>query len=97
MSNLKSEFNSVLTKLTPLVRKPEPVSEANMPDAGKALEILTKLKPLLRAKDTTSIKLIEGIRGFPGTEELVKSIEGYKFKQASDLLESIEGKLMNDE
>jgi len=96
MNSLKSELESVLSKLALQVQKTKPSGEAKIIDNDKVLELYSKLEPLLRAKDTNCIKLLDEIRNIPDTEELVKNIEGYKFKQALVLLESIKGKLTID-
>jgi HPt (histidine-containing phosphotransfer) domain-containing protein len=55
-------------------------------DVSAAAEVFEELDPLLRKNCISSLKLTDKLREVSGTDELIKLIEGYKFKQAADLL-----------
>jgi hypothetical protein len=58
-------------------------------DTGKMLEILDKLEPLVKNKDTDCMSLVDDLYSVPGAEELINQIEGYKYKQALTTLENL--------
>jgi len=97
IQNLKSELILVLNELAPLLDETKIFASHDSFDAVKALSIIEKLEPMLRDKDTSCIELTEEIASaVPGSEELIKQIDGFKFKQAIASLERIKESLVSD-
>jgi CheY-like chemotaxis protein len=89
LSALEAELKSVLNELMPLLEKKEEPKKLIALDAEETLELFKKLEPLLKNRDTKSLQLLDLIRAVPGTEELAYQIEGFNFKQAAEMLESL--------
>jgi len=93
MRSLETELKFVLEKLTPLLTETGSKNKAEPVDAEKILELLEKLEPMLKEKDTDCLTLLDQIRAVPEMEELVEQIEDYNFKQALKTLETIKKNL----
>jgi len=89
LSALETELKSILNELALLLEKKEEPKKLIALDAEKTLELFEKLEPLLKNRDTKSLQLLDLIRAVPGTEELAYQIEGFNFKQAAEMLESL--------
>jgi len=86
---LKAELNTVLEELAPL---PDKSAEPVMPeiqDSEQILTIIKKLEVMLDEINPECVNLLGEIRAIPGTEELVRLIENYDFKEAAGTLTEI--------
>lgn len=87
--NLEAELRSVLGKLAPKAAAPAPPDLTGQ-QAGKSeltasvntAELFEKLEAMLVNRNPECINLLNDIRAVPGTEELVKLIEDFEFRQA---------------
>jgi signal transduction histidine kinase/DNA-binding response OmpR family regulator len=84
---LKSELNTVLSELSPLldyVGKSEenqtPVPP--IPDSEKIHELLAKLETLLKGGNPECVKMIDDLRAVPNSGHLIKKIENFEFETA---------------
>ena len=95
IKNLESELTLVLNELAPLLNEKMFTGKSDSLDIGKALELIEKLEPMLKNRDTKCVKLIEDVYAIPGMENLAKFIMGYKFKQALAEAESLKERLVS--
>jgi hypothetical protein len=88
---IEVELERILGALKHLSEKPDSIVDAASAalDNESAGELFEKLEPLLRKNCISSLKYLDELRDISGTEELVKQIESYKFKQALDILEDL--------
>jgi len=89
LNQFESEVNMVLDKLTPLLIEANAKSIIKTTDKHKIWEIIKKLEPLLVTKNPACEDMIDDIRTIPNTENLIKQIENFKFKQALEALSNI--------
>jgi len=55
--------------------------------------LLDELEPVLKAGNTKCLTYIDKLRLISGSEELIKQIEGFKFKPAIEILTELKKKL----
>lgn len=79
---LKTELNTVLFKLEPLLFEDEMKNAQKPVDADRIREILEKLEPLLVECNGECMMMLEDIRSIPGTEELARHVEEFDFDKA---------------
>jgi len=96
---LKAELKAVLLELMPQYEKI--VKNANeMPiepiDEKSIRELLEKLTPLLKRQSTSCFDYINNLRRIPGSEELIKQMNGLNFPEAFDILCGMKKKLNID-
>ncbi|MCL2821238.1 MAG: ATP-binding protein [Oscillospiraceae bacterium] len=99
MLKLGLELKAALDELSPLAAELDEKRDANKNksfDAGKALDVIDLLKPLLESKDTKCMKYLDDLYEIPGTEKLTDEIEKYKFKQAIKTLAIIREGLLSE-
>ena len=88
-------MDAVLEKLAPMLEK----NEADIgivaveTDEKKIWEIIEKLEPILVSHSTQCVELIDEARSIPGSEELIRYMDEFEFKQAVEALEEIKKKL----
>jgi signal transduction histidine kinase/CheY-like chemotaxis protein len=88
--NLEAELIIVLNKLTPLLSETTRAIDKSEPvDTDRMLEIFDRLEPLLKSKDTECLSFIDDLYSVPGAEELIKQIEGYRYKHALTTLDNL--------
>ena len=97
IQNLEVELKRVLDDLAPLLSEARNIERTNAIDSEKALKLFEDLEPLLKNKDTKCMKLINDLCTVQGTEELVRQLEGFKFRQALESLERLTGKLVPED
>jgi len=95
MQDLKDELSRVLTKLAPLLLETRDISKLENVDTDKAIKLLNDLEPLLKSRDMKCLKLLDDLHFIPGSELLIKQIEGLKFKQALETLKKIKDKMVS--
>jgi len=93
MYSLKTELQSVLDELSPLLMETKDGKKIEAVDVAKALELIEKLEPLLRNNDTESLKFLDELYAVPGADELIHQIEEYEFKLAITKLEHLKKRL----
>jgi HPt (histidine-containing phosphotransfer) domain-containing protein len=98
MKTLNDELKQVLDKFTPLLAEIENARAAKItlegyPDMQKIREILLKLETMLLNKNPECEDLIDDVMTIPETEELLKQIDSFNFKQASFELTKLKEKL----
>jgi CheY-like chemotaxis protein len=94
VQNLEDELILVLDKLAPLLAEATRTVGRNEPvDTARIHEIFDRLVPLLESKDTECLSFVEDLYSVPGAEELIKQIEGYRYKQALTTLYNLKMKL----
>jgi CheY-like chemotaxis protein len=83
---LESELKAVLEKLAPMLAEAAAETEARNKDVvlseEELRELFDKLENMLKNRNPECADLLDNIRAVPGTEELIRQIEGFKFKQA---------------
>ncbi|MCL2810014.1 MAG: ATP-binding protein [Treponema sp.] len=82
MRILKTELDSVLCELAPLLNDVKEVNKSFDFDMEKALKLFERLEPLLRRNNTECLEFIDDLYDIPKTEELITQIERYKFDDA---------------
>jgi CheY-like chemotaxis protein len=97
MRSLNNEMKSVLERLALLSadisimmvseQRSEPVSQEEL------TELLEKLEPMLKEKDTASLQFLPSLRTAPAAQELADQIEDYNFKQALGTLQTLREEL----
>jgi PAS domain S-box-containing protein len=80
---LESELKTVLNELSPLLEE-ENRKEVVVANKEQIRIILRKLEPMLVSKNPECEDMIDDVRRIPSSEELVKSIENFKFKKAQE-------------
>ena len=87
LSALEAELDASLAELAELAAGlPGPPPQAAPLDPEKTRELLAALKPLLERGNPECLKLIDDLRGLPGSEELIRQMENLNFKQAAETL-----------
>ena len=86
---LETKLKSVLEKLAPLLIESEKNRKTKEADAETAKKIIEKLETMLIERNPQCVNMIDDIRAIPGTEELMREMEKFKFKQAINELEKI--------
>jgi len=92
MNLLKTELNTVLEHLTPLVDSSasrQRILQAEPLDAEKRRDLLAKLEPLLEDGNPECLNFIDSLRLVPGSEELIFLMEDMEFERASAALEKL--------
>jgi len=93
---LENELNLVLSKLSPLVvaeEETDKMSGISTASTEEAREIIEKLEPLLIRHSMESMNMLEQIRSVQGSEELLRYIEDFEFKQAIAELSNVKERL----
>jgi signal transduction histidine kinase/response regulator of citrate/malate metabolism len=80
--NLMAEMEMALGRLEPLLAEAVKNNAPQPPDKSKIQVLFDKLEVMLNDRNPETIKLIDDIRAIPDSEELLKQIEDYEFKQA---------------
>jgi len=94
IQNFESEIILVLNELAPLLDETRVITSGDSLDKEKAIKLIEKLEPLLLSKDTSSMEMVDEIAAsIPGSEELIKQVEGCMFKQAIKTLNSLKESL----
>ena len=94
MENLETELKSVLEKLTPMLLAGKKAEDEEAKKAVKELteeqlKILEQLEHMLKNKNPQCINHVDELRKMPETEELVRQIEDFEFRKASDALNEL--------
>ena len=89
LKRFKLELEHVLEKMAPLLQEANNREVTQTEDKQTIQDIITKLEPLVANKNPDCEEMLEEIRTIPGSEELIKAIENFKFKQAMEELQSI--------
>ena len=96
MQSLEVELNAVLAELTPLVQKPagNGSTQTTEPVDKNALRLmLDDLEQYLEDKDPEALSFIDDLRAVPGSEVLIRQIEGFDFDLAVGTLASLKQEL----
>jgi len=99
MNLLKTELNTVLEHLTPLVDSSasrQRILQAEPLDAKKLREILEKLEPLLEDGNPECLNFIDSLRLMPESEELIFLMEDMEFERASATLAELKKRVFID-
>ena len=97
MNLLRNELAEALEKLKPYLQiernlaQPEPPD--SMFDAKEVSEVFEKLEPLLNSGSPESLKLVNCLRGIPGSEELIEQIEDFNFGNAEKTLSELKKRI----
>ncbi|MCL2042535.1 MAG: response regulator [Treponema sp.] len=98
MNILERELITVIEELRPLIDESAVQNNIQSPHCGSApdtaqvLALFKKLEPMLFNVNSECIDLLDDIRAVPGTQELVRQIEDFNFKDAADTLLSLKEK-----
>ena len=87
--DLDVELKNVLKELAPFLKETRVAAAPGDIDLEKTLKFLEELGLLLKEKDTHCIERLDEIAAIPGSEELLKHVEGFKFRQAIISLNSL--------
>jgi len=95
--SLETELKSVLDKLAPLLNEANKRRKIKFEafDADKTLRIFERLEPLLEERSFDTIQFVDELAVIPGTDELVKHIDNFDFKNALEVLQSIKNNLID--
>ena len=85
-SALKTNLESVIEELRPLVTQKTPGSESQIPNQEQTLVLFEKLKTMLENLNPECMNLLNELSAIPGTEELVMHVEQFDFESASKTL-----------
>jgi len=92
MEVLEKELKSVLEKLAPLLKEAAAVKKAVPINEEKLHQLFEQLESMLKNRNPESIRLLDELRTIIGTEELVKYIEDFDFKNAAIALSVLKEK-----
>ena len=81
MNLIKTELESVLEELKPLLDEPQ--EELRVLPPEQILILFEQLEPMIENLDPMCIGLLDDIRAVPGSEKLASQIEDYDFKAAA--------------
>ena len=94
---LRNELSKVLYDLKPYLKETanpvQPETSSRPIDGVMVLELFEKLEPLLSSGSPESLKLVEDLRGIPGSDELIEQIEDFYFGSAVKTLAELKEKL----
>jgi CheY-like chemotaxis protein len=79
---LETELNAALRELAPLLRDAESEVAAEPVDTAKALELFEQLEALLKRGNPDCLNLIGGLRAIPGSGNLIRQMNDFKFRPA---------------
>jgi len=79
---LETELSAVLRELAHLADKSPPPTATPL-DAAAARELLSRLEPLLKTGNAECREFTDSLRLIPGSEALIRQIEGFDFEQAA--------------
>jgi CheY-like chemotaxis protein len=79
---LETELKAVLGKLAPMLTEAAAKNKAAAISWEEQHELFERLEDMLKNRNPGCIDLIEKLRAVPGTEELIRQIEIFHFKQA---------------
>jgi signal transduction histidine kinase/CheY-like chemotaxis protein/HAMP domain-containing protein len=82
MNALKTELDTVLEELSPLLSKQEVPTQSTTLSTKEVIKLLERLEPLIKSGNPNCIEMIDELRAVPETELLVKQIEDFDFKPA---------------
>ncbi|MCL2805723.1 MAG: ATP-binding protein [Treponema sp.] len=92
MAVLEKELNAAIKELMPLVSSS--IAEASVPlDTKSMKEMLEELEPILKDSDPECLAFTEKLRSIPGSEELIRQMEDFKFKIALEALAELKKKI----
>ena len=86
---MKTELMSVLEKLEPLFEEIPTSAPGVVLNEKEEIELLEKIKPMLKTGDVKCLKLLDEIRSVSGAEKLIGQIEILDFELAYDTLEEM--------
>jgi len=92
---LESELNLVLSELSPLLLEVKLKKRGETLSTEKALELIEKLEPLIKSKNTACLNFLDELHAVPGADELARHIEEYEFKPALTALENLKKNYIN--
>jgi len=92
LKTFETELNKVLNKLMPVLNEENSKKITITDDKEKIQEIISRLEPLLTAKNPACEDMLDEVRSIEGCEELVTLIENFNFKQACNELSEIKAK-----
>jgi len=93
MERLEAELKETLIDLESLVKIKEQPTEGEPLDAEAALKLLNELEPKLKDDNLESLSYVENLKKIPGSEELIKQIENFDFKLATETLTILRKKI----
>ncbi|MCL2443540.1 MAG: ATP-binding protein, partial [Treponema sp.] len=83
MAALEEELKKVLVEFEPIVKDTAPIASGKeLLDAAAARLLLEELEPILMDSNTDCLNYIETLRSISGSEELIRQMESFKFKNA---------------
>ena len=92
MQRFETELAIALAELAPLLAEADAAKTPGLADAGQILALLNRLEPLLKSRNAESFNLLDDIGAIPGTEELVRHVGEFDFKNAIASLENLKQK-----
>jgi HPt (histidine-containing phosphotransfer) domain-containing protein len=96
MKLLKTEFTSVIDKLTPLHDEYESNKVKVTLNTQQINDLFDVLEPMLKKGDAKCVKLLPEIQAIPGAEELAIQIERTELRAAYKTLEKVKAKWRNE-
>jgi CheY-like chemotaxis protein len=96
MKKLEMELDAVLLEIAPLVEElssQEKISLVDLYDTDTSKQLLDKLLPLIESGDADCYDYLDELRFVPGSEDLIKQIKNFDFKQAAVTLVKIRDEL----
>jgi len=94
MASLEKELKTAMTELETLVHEAVPVSAGEPLDIKAAKLLLDELEPILNDSNTECLNYIDSLRSIPGSEELIRQMENFKFKPAMEILAELKKRVM---
>jgi len=88
LSALENEFNRVISSIA-VIKAPIPLDAEKLESKDKAIDILTKLKPVLEQRNTECLSMLSELRPIPEAAILVRQIEGFDFATALKSLKTL--------
>ena len=92
MEVLKTELTCVLGRLQELFSESQTPKVVQQLNKEQVLELLNKLEPMVKTRETGCYDFLDDLRGVEGAIELAQHIENFDFKLAAGALEELKKK-----
>ncbi|MCL2763059.1 MAG: response regulator [Treponema sp.] len=93
METLETELSAVIAELEPLVHEPDWFAAIEPLDSAAARELLEKVEPMLKKGNPECLLFIDDLKVIPGSEEMIRQMDDFNFKQALAILLELKKKM----